>query len=125
MFIINKIKFLLAKIRLAQINYKKILKIRLGYWELIIVKLLWKNGFIYGYNKLGDFYFIFLKYKISGIGILNELIFYNRFISKKQLNLLLSLEKNSYYFIFTKRGCKLYSKKNNLILLGGVLIARL
>lgn len=125
MLIISKIKFLLAKIRWAQLSYKKFLKIKLCYLEINILKLLWKNGFIYGYNKLGNFYFIFLKYTIQGVGILNKLIFFNKFLSKKKLNNLLCLEKNSYYFIFTKSGFKIYSQKDNFFLSGGMLIARL
>jgi len=120
---INKFKLILSKIRIAQQNKKKILKLNVFNSDLLILNVLWKKGLIYGYNKTKDGYVVFLKYSLRGLGLLNSLVFLNTKLTKKELKTLLILDSNFSYLVLTYKGVYIYSLANN-IKYGGKLIAK-
>ena len=125
MSIINKVKLLLAKIKIAQLSYKKILKVSILSIDLILLNKLWEFGFIYGYNKINNFIYILLKYNLRGFGLINSVIFFNIILSKKALQDALKLDPFYSYLVMTTKGIMFYSKKTSEINHGGVLIAKL
>jgi ribosomal protein S8 len=124
MSIINKLKLLLSKIRVAQLNNKKKLKLKSLSIDTFLLEILWKNGFIYGYNKTQLGYFIFLRYNLQGQGILDSTIFLDYDLSNKKLKGLLLLNPNDSYLVFTHIGTSIYSTIN-AVRHGGKLIAKL
>lgn len=125
MSIINKVKLLLAKIKIAQLSYKKILKVSILSIDLILLNKLWEFGFIYGYSKINNFIYILLKYNLRGFGLINSVIFFNIILSKKALQDALKLDPFYSYLVMTTKGIMFYSKKTSEINHGGVLIAKL
>lgn len=123
MLIINNFKLILSKIRVAQQNKKKILKLNTFDNDLIILDILWKKGFIYGYNKTKNGYIIFLKYSLQGFGVLESLIFLNSKLTKKELKTLLILDSNFSYLVLTYKGIAIYSLVST-IEHGGKIIAK-
>ena len=120
---INRFKLILSKLKVAQLNRKKIIKINLFLTDLKLLNLLWKNGFIYGYCKCNNSYNIFLKYTLKGLGILNSIIFLNKKVSKKELNNILLLNSGNSYLILSLDGLKIYSG-NSVVVFGGILMAK-
>lgn len=125
MSIINKVKLLLAKIKIAQLSYKKILKVSILSMDLILLNKLWEFGFIYGYNKINNFIYILLKYNLRGLGLINSVIFFNIILSKKALQSALKLDPLYSYLVMTTKGIMFYSIKTSEINYGGVLIAKM
>jgi len=125
MSIINKVKLLLAKIKIAQLSYKKILKVSILSIDLILLNKLWEFGFIYGFSKINNFIYILLKYNLRGFGLINSVIFFNIILSKKALQDALKLDPFYSYLVMTTKGIMFYSKKTSEINHGGVLIAKL
>ena len=125
MSIINKVKLLLAKIKIAQLSYKKILKVSILSIDLILLNKLWEFGFIYGYSKINNFIYILLKYNLRGFGLINSVIFFNIILSKKALQDALKLDPFYSYLVMTTKGIMFYSKKTSEINHGGFLIAKL
>jgi ribosomal protein S8 len=123
MISINRFKLILSKLKVAQLNRKKIIKINLFLTDLKLLNLLWKNGFIYGYCKCKKIYNIFLKYTLKGLGVLNSMTFFNKIISKKELNNILWLNSGNSYLILSFDGLKIYSG-NSKVIFGGVLMAK-
>lgn len=115
----------MAKLKVAQDNNKKILKIKLFSTDLPLLNLLWKNGFIYGYTYSENFYFIFLKYNLKGLGLLHSTFFICAKLSKKELSNYLKLDSYYSYLVWTVEGFVLYSFKNQTVKDGGILIAKL
>jgi len=125
MSIINKVKLLLAKIKIAQLSYKKILKVSILSMDLILLNKLWEFGFIYGYTKINNIFYILLKYNSKGLGLINSVIFFNVILSKKELLSALKLDPFYSYLVMTTKGIMFYSIKSLKINYGGVLIAKL
>ena len=130
MVLINRVKLLLSKITIAQGNYKKILKIKLYSVDLVTLKLLWKNSFIYGFKKIKDLYFIFLKYNAQGLGIFTSIKFLNKHVCRKELQNLLAVNPYRSYFILMPNGFfffpgKTFIKNNIKFKSGGILVAKL
>jgi len=125
MSIINKIKLLLAKIKIAQLSYKKFLKVSIFSMDLILLNKLWANGFIYGYSKINNLFIILLKYNLRGLGILKSIIFLNSNLSQKKLLSILKLDPFYTYVVMTTKGIMFYSINNLKVNCGGVLIAKL
>jgi ribosomal protein S8 len=109
---INKVINILSKLIVANQSFKKVLKIKKTKLCLVVLELLQKQGFIYGYsNYNNDYYLIFLKY--SSNYSLNNALFIKKKITVTNIN---TFEKNSLYFIFNKRGFyinKINNKKIN------------
>lgn len=124
MLISNKFKLLLSKIRIAQCNKKKKLKLKIFSIDLILLDLLWKNGVIYGYNKKKDICIIFLRYSLRGFGMVDSVAFLYPILTKKQLKTLIILNPYYSYLILTFKGISICSK-SNLVDYGGILIAKL
>jgi ribosomal protein S8 len=124
MSITNKLKLLLSKIKIAQFSKKKKLKLKIISVDLFLLDILWKNGFIYGYNKLKLDYFIFLRYSLQGEGILDFTTFSDQQLSSKKLKRLLLLDSNYSYLVLTSKGTSIYSTMNS-VNLGGKFIAKL
>ena len=125
MSIINKIKLLLAKIKIAQLSYKKKIKVSILSIDLILLSKLWEFGFIYGYTKINNFIYILLKYNLVGSGLINSVIFFNVILSRKELKSSLKLDPFYSYLVMTTKGIIFYSIKTLKINYGGVLIAKL
>lgn len=125
MSIINKVKLLLAKIKIAQLSYKKFLKVSIFSMDLILLNKLWANGFIYGYSKINNLFIILLKYNLRGLGILKSIIFLNSNLSQKKLLSMLKLDPFYTYVVMTTKGIMFYSINNLKVNCGGVLIAKL
>lgn len=123
MLMINKFKSILSKIRIAQQNKKKILKLNVFNSDLLILNVLWKKGLIYGYNRKKDGYVIFLKYNLRGVGILNSLVFLDTKLTKKELKTLLILDSNFSYLVVSYEGIFIYSLATN-VKYGGKLIGK-
>jgi ribosomal protein S8 len=124
MSITNKLKLLLSKIRVAQLNKKKKLKLKILLIDVFLLEILWKNNFIYGYNKIQLCYFVFLRYNLQGQGILDSVIFLNSHLNNKKLKRLLSLNPNENYLVLTHRGISICSAIDS-VGYGGKLIAKL
>jgi len=118
----NKIKLILGKIKIAQCNYKKVLELKILYTDLSLLNILWKQGFIYGYTKINNFYFLFLKYNLQGLGLLRSIVFVKVSISKKQLNNFRLIDPHYNYLIITTKGLLFHS--GPFIRFGGTLIAK-
>nr|QFP99044.1 ribosomal protein S8 [Rhizaria sp.] len=125
MLSIHRFKLVLAKIKIAQLTYKKILKIKLFSIDLRLLNILWRNGYIYGYSKINGFYFIYLKYNLQGKGLLSSVIFLNKNLSRNQIYNLLMMDPYYCYFIMSIKGFIFVSVKNPIINCGGKLIAKL
>jgi len=111
---INKVKNILSKLIIATQCFKKVLKIKKTKIALIILELLQKEGFIYGYNVCSynnNFYFVYLKYSGNINCSLSKGLFLNKKIIFTNIN---NFEKNSLYLIFNKRGFSInkINKKN-------------
>jgi ribosomal protein S8 len=125
MSIINKFKFVLSKIKVAQLNKKKKIQVKIIYTELIILDALWKNGFIYGYTKkVKDNYNVFLRYSLRGLGILNSISFSKLKLNNKQLKTLIILDPNYMYLMLNNEGIVTLSR-NTLAKAGGTIIVKL
>jgi ribosomal protein S8 len=124
MSIINKLKLLLSKIRVAQFNKKKKLKLKILSVDIFLLEILWKNNFIYGYNKIQSGYFVFLRYNLQGQGILDYLLFLYSHLNNKKLKRLLLLNPNESYLVLTQRRISICSAMN-AVQHGGKLIAKL
>jgi ribosomal protein S8 len=103
MVVNNKFKSCLAKIKVAQLNNKKKLKIKLSLVETSLLDILWLKGFIYGYERFGKYLHIFLKYNCSGRGLLASLSLGSYRLSSKELINLLRLDYYSGYFVVTPK----------------------
>ena len=124
MWKINRFKLILAKIKIAQLHSKKTLKLKLFSIDLLLLNVLWKNGFIYGYKKEKNTYFIFLKYS-KGHSLINNIIFSNTKVSANYLNNLLKIDPYQSYFMFTSEGIFFYSLKRLIPAKGGIIFAKL
>lgn len=122
---INRIKFVLAKIKVAELKYKKVVKIKFFTLDSIILNILWSHRLIYGYTIINRFYNIILKYTTQGFGMITPIIFLNDKVSKKKIQNLLILDSYSSYFVITIKGIILCSLKKSKIKNGGKLIAKL
>jgi ribosomal protein S8 len=91
----NRIKSCLAKIKIAQIERKKILFLTSLITDKKLLGMLWQKGFIYGYNEKLTGYIIFLKYKSCGLGVLSSV----KFVSENFLNKRLLLNLYASYFM--------------------------
>jgi ribosomal protein S8 len=120
MSIINKLKQVLSKIKVAQCSKKVTLKIIIV--DIIILNILWTNGFIYGYHKIQDSYTIFLRYG-QGSGIFKFMIFLDYLLTKKQIKMLLLLDPHYSYLLLTNKGVVICSI-GNIVHCGGVIIAK-
>ena len=120
----NKFKSVLSKIKIAQHNYKKILKLKFLTIDLILLNILWREGFIYGYSKIKQFYFIFLKYNLQGVGLLSFLNFMLISVTKKQLNNLKLINPHCNFLVLTNSGLRLYFHNNLVVGNGGFLLAK-
>ncbi len=120
----NKFKLVLSKIKIAQCNYKKILKLKISSIDFILLNILWKEGFIFGYSKIKQFYFIFLKYNLQGIGLLSSIDFMLILVTKKELNNFKLIDPLCNFLVMTSKGLKLYFQKNLLADNGGFLLAK-
>lgn len=121
----TKYKVLLAKIKTAQLKYKKILKLKFCYSDLLLLNSLWKRGFIYGYNKGFQLIIIFLKYSLLGFGLLSKIKFVCALITKKELNSLLFFEPYCSFLIVSSNGIISYEFKRNTLNKGGFLVAKI
>jgi len=124
MLISNQFKLLLSKIKVAQFNKKKILKLKLFSVVLPLLDILWGCGIIYGYSKIKNGYIIFLKYSLRGLGTLNSVAFFYPILTKNQLKTLLTINPHYSYLVLTCKGISIRLKKN-LVQYGGILIAKL
>jgi len=122
---INRIKFVLAKIKVAELKYKNVVKIKIFTADSTILNILWSHGLIYGYTIIDRFHIIILKYTTQGFGIVTPIIFLSGNISKKEIQNLLILSPYSSYFVMTVKGIILCSLKKSKINNGGKLIAKL
>ena len=95
------------------------------YVGLILLNVLWKEGFIYGYSQIQQFYFLFLKYNSQGIGVLSHVTFLLLPITKKQLNNCKLIDPYCNYLVFTSKGLKLYFQGGLTIYTGGLILAKL
>ena len=125
MVISKKFKLILSQIKVAQCNYKKVLKLNIFSADLVLLNLLWKNNLIYGFTKLGVGYAIFLKYTAKGNGLLTSLFFLKGLVSKKKLINLLLLDPLVGYIVLTNQGVYFYSIFDLKYVNGGILIAKL
>lgn len=98
---INKVKNILSKLIIANKCFKKVLTVKKIKICSIILELLQKEGYIYGYSSFGNFYSVFLKYSDKINCGLNKVVFINKKITFKNLN---TFERNSLYLIFDKKG---------------------
>ena len=122
---INRIKFILAKIKVAELQYKKVVKIKIFTVDSIILNTLWSNNLIYGYTIIDSFHIVILKYITQGFGIISSITFLNGNVSKKKIQNLLILDSYSSYFVITTKGIIFGSLKKEKINNGGKLIAKL
>lgn len=120
--LINKFKLVLSKIRLAQLNKKKILQLKISSVNFVFLDLLWKHGLIFGYNKTQFCYIIFLRYSLSANGSLNSIVFFNFKLTNKEFNSLASLNPHNNYLVLTSKGISIGS---TLPISKGILIAKL
>ena len=125
MLFYNKLKAVLGHIKVAQINHKKKVILKVFSAEVNLLNTLWKNGFIYGYTKIFKTYIIFLKYNIYGIGLLTQIIFLTKVVSQKELYNLLVLDPHTSYIIITTKTINFCSFKNITVNFSGLLIAKL
>ena len=115
----NKFKLLLSKIVVAQQNKKNFLKVKIVFADLHFLNVLWKNGIIYGYNKISIGYNIILRDNLVSFGC-----FMRNKLTKKKLKTLLILNPNDSYIFLTYKEISILSKKS-LISDGGRLIAKI
>jgi hypothetical protein len=80
----------------------------------LLLDVLWRNGFIYGYNKIKDNYLIFLKYDLQGWGILDSTIFLDSKLTNRQFKTLLLLDAHYSYLVLTCKGIFIYSISNSV-----------
>jgi ribosomal protein S8 len=119
MLMSSKFKLLLSKIVLAQQSQKFFLNLKISYVDLTFLNVLWKNGIIYGYNKINNNYNIILKYNSLSSGG-----FIHNKLTKKKLKTLITLNPNDSYIFITCKGVFIFSKKS-LIMDGGILISKI
>ena len=115
----NKFKLLLSKIVVAQQKKKKNLKVKIVFADLHFLNVLWKNGIIYGYNKISIGYNIILKDNLVSFDC-----FMRNKLTKKKLKTLLILNPNDSYIFVTYKGIFISSKKS-LITNGGSLVFKM
>jgi len=73
----NKIKACLAKLKVAQLEKKKVLFINKLYVPVELLEVLCTAGIILGYTNFKNFYQIFFKYNAKGVGMLEYLSLVN------------------------------------------------
>jgi hypothetical protein len=115
----SKFKLLLSKIIVAQQSQKKILKLKFFCVDLIFLNFLWKNGIIYGYNKINNGYNIILNFNSASFGC-----FIHNKLTKKKIKTLIILNPNDSYIFLTYKDISIPSKKS-LVSDGGLLIAKI
>jgi len=120
----NNLTNILSKLCVAEKKKKKVIVISSSNYSRDLLNRLWKDGFIYGYSHIEGKITIFLKYFNSGSGLLSNILFFKTHkISLHKLQILSSINKNSYYLVWTTSG--ILSHKDCLIKnIGGFLIAR-
>lgn len=121
----RKIKFILSKLKVAQLKNKKVIKVNKGQVNTLILNFLWKKGLICGFTNINNLeYKIFLKYSVKGKPLLETLIFLNNPITVQDLKTLNVIEKNSNYFILNDKGIFFHQECLNKGC-GGVLFAKI
>lgn len=115
---------MLSKIRVAQFSKKMTLKLKTRPVDLILLDVLWRKGFIYGYTKIQGSSTIFLRYSLEGLGVLNSIVFLNSELTTLQIKTLIRLDPNYSYLVLTNKGIYVHSVHNS-VQGGGRLIAKL
>ena len=121
----NTLSNLLSKLYIAEKKNKKLIILNSSTYNLALLNILWRDGFIYGYektyvNKIN----VFLKHGNS-FGYFSNIIFLKKQkVCLKELKHILSFNKNSYYLVLTSKGILsgYYCISKNI---GGYLIAKL
>lgn len=119
----NRLSNNLSRLYIAEKRGKKLITFNNSDYNLDLLNFLWRDGFIYGYKKIGDNAVdVFLK-PFNSVGFFSKIVFLkkNR-VALPELKQLLRTNKNYYYLIWTSRGImsgKYCVSKN----MGGFLIA--
>lgn len=122
---VKDIKGILAKLKIAQKNNKKEVQVLKKKTSLLLLNLLWKEGFIYGYCTLNSFFYnVFIKYSTKGFSVFKNTVFLNKSISYRKLHSANRLEKNCNYLILNSNGFFL-DKKCLKKGLGGLLFVKI
>lgn len=121
---VKKVKDIFSRLNISQQRKKKLVIINYSKGISIILDLLWKQGFIYGYffNKITLSYSIFIKYSKNSNCLLKNLTFSNRYTNYKELSSLFFREKNILIFLFNEKGLFFISSFLNRGLGGSVII---
>jgi len=125
MVMLKRFKLILSKFKVAQYNYKRIFKFNFFSVDLILLNLLWKNGFIYGFKKIQKWCFVFFKYDLKGVGIFCSLKFINLKLSQNKLHNILKLDPYKSYCVINNQGINFFSKKKLIIQQGGIIFISL
>lgn len=121
---INKIKLILSKIKVAQLQQKKTLTYKSVLFDQVVLNVLWKNGYIYGYTKNKYSVTIFLRYSLRGTGTLNLMQIFSTKLTSKQISSLTLLDPYYSYLVFVNN--KVYIRSICDLSIGGAtLIAKL
>lgn len=128
----NKINKIISKLFINQNKNKKIIFVRYEIYHEKILNLLWKNGFIRGFNiifkkfKNKNYFFfkIFLKYSEKNKHLFRKLFFFNFLSKNKKLKKIARSEKNYTFFILNNKGFFLHKSclKQNL---GGFIFVKI
>ena len=94
----NKIKNCLVKLKVAQLEKKKILFLHKLHVPSKLLEVLYTGGLILGYIKSKFFYQVFLKYNSIGVGVLELLVLLNSKAFKA-----ISLEPHAKYLVLSDR----------------------
>jgi len=122
---IKALKQTLAKLKIAQLNNAKTVKVVAKKENIQLLNFLWRQGYIYGYKTLNTFTCkVFLKYSFNENALLSKCVLLNKIVNNQEIKNLNKLEKNCNYFILNDKG--IFSQQecidNNL---GGILFAHI
>ena len=121
---LNKTKLILSKIKIAQLKQKKVLEHKNTSFDLLILDILWKNSYIYGYVKKSSIILIFLRYNLSGVGVLEKIQILNTKLKIKQAKALILLDPYYNYLLLCNNKITIHSISNP-VNSGAILIAKL
>jgi ribosomal protein S8 len=117
---------ILSRLYVAEKKKKKLIVFSKLNCNFDLLNLLWKNGFIYGYNCTAEGKVtVFLKYLQSGVGLFSKVVCLKKQkVSLRQLKSLYTLNKNDYYLVLTSTGVSSIDHCIS-VNISGFLIARL
>lgn len=97
---------IISRLYVAEKKKKKLIVFSKLNCNFDLLNLLWKNGFIYGYNCTEEGKVtVFLKYLQSGAGLFSKVVFLKKQkVSLRQLKSLYALNKNDCYLVLTSTG---------------------